>query len=256
MNNLLKTCTFLTFLLLISCSQTQKIAYYQNADVISPNASMTYESKLQPDDLLLITVSSPDPEAAAPFNAETMIVPMANGQSYAGQQQKQLYLIDKEGNIEFPVLGTIAVTGKTKIEATKMLKDKLLMYIKNPIVNIRIINFKVTVQGEVAKPGTYTISSERITIPEALSLAGDLTIYGKRNNILLVREVDGKKIIQRIDITKTDFINSPYYYLTQNDLIYVEPNVAKANSSTFNQNIPIWISLSSVVISLVLLFKK
>lgn len=120
------------------------------------------------------------------------------------------------------------------------------------IVNIRIMNYKITVQGEVAKPGSYTMSSERITLPEALSLAGDLTIYGKRDNIILVRETNGKKSYNRVDITKADFINSPFYYLSQNDLIYVEPNKAKANSSTFNQNTSVWISIASLVSSAVL----
>ena len=118
---------------------------------------------------------------------------------------------------------------------------------------MRIINFKVTVQGEVTKPGSFTIASERITLPEALSLAGDLTIYGKRDNIILVREVNNKKTFNRIDITKADFINSPYYYLSQNDLLYVEPNKAKANTSTvFNQNGPIWIAIASLLSSVVL----
>lgn len=256
MNNLKVLVVIFATLLSLGCSQSKKIAYYQNAESIKQEDGLSYESKIQPDDLLLITVSSPDPEAVAPFNAETMIVPLTNGQAYAGQQQKQLYLVDKQGNIEFPVLGSLKFGGKTKIEVNTMLKELLLKYVKNPIVNIRIMNFKITVQGEVNKPGSFTIVSERITIPEALSLAGDLTIYGKRNNVILIREIEGKKTVHRIDLTKADFINSPDYYLTQNDLIYVEPNGAKANSSTFNQNIPIWISLSSVVISLVLLLKK
>lgn len=256
MNNLKIFSVLLFVMIAFGCSQTKKIAYYQNIDGLQQESALSYESKIQPDDLLLITVSSPDPEAVAPFNPETMVVPLTNGQAYAGQQQKQLYLVDKEGNVEFPVLGSLKFGGKTKIEVNKLLKDLLQKYVKNPIVNIRIMNFKITVQGEVVRPGTFTITSERITIPEALSLAGDLTIYGKRNNVILIREVDGKKNIHRIDLTKADFINSPDYYLSQNDLLYVEPNGPKANSSTFNQNIPIWISLSSVVISLVLLFKK
>lgn len=256
MNNFKVLGVGFVLLITIGCSQTKKIAYYQNIDSIHQENTLSYESKIQPDDLLLITVSSPDPEAAAPFNLESFMAPAISGQAYNGQQQKQLYLVDKEGNVEFPVLGTLKFGGKTKMEVNQLLKDLLLKYVKNPIVNVRIMNFKITVQGEVAKPGSFTIASERITIPEALSLAGDLTIYGKRNNIILIREIEGKKIIHRIDLTKADFINSPDYYLTQNDLIYVEPNKPKANSSTFNQNIPIWISLSSVVISLVLLFKK
>lgn len=239
------------------CSQQKKIAYLQNVDTIKELGVSQYEPKIQPDDLLMIVVSAPDPEAAIPFNlsAESVSAP-ANQMATMSQRQHMLYLVDKQGNIEFPVLGSISLLGKTKAEIGSDLKNKLTKYIKNPIVNIRIMNYKVSVQGEVTRPGTYPINSERVTILEALSLAGDLTIYGKRNNVLIIREVDGSKKIGRIDLTNADFMNSPFYYLTQNDIIYVEPNSAKSNSSTFNQNMPIWVSLSSVLISLVLLFKK
>lgn len=243
--------------LLFSCKQTQNIAYYQNIDTLSTVNAPKLESKIQVDDLLLIIVSAEDPEAAAPFNLELVNLPTVVGQANAvGQKQHQLYLVDSNAEIDFPVIGKLKVGGKTKEEFTNTLKEKIKKYVNNPIINIRIMNYKVSVQGEVARPGSYNINSERITLPEALSLAGDLTIYGKRNNIIVVREQDGKKTIGRVDLTKSDFINSPFYYLSQNDLIYVEPNNAKANSSTFNQNIPVWISLSSVLISLVLLFKK
>lgn len=252
----------LNLLLATSCVNKKQIAYYQNINQgTSQETTNSFESKIQPDDLLLIVVSTPDPEAAAPFNLETISSPTAIGQTVQGQKQQQLYLVDAEGLIQFPVLGEIKTGGQTKSEVINVIKNKLNKYINNAIVNMRIINFKVTVQGEVAKPGSFTIASERITLPEALSLAGDLTIYGKRNNIILVREVNNKKTFNRIDITKADFINSPYYYLSQNDLLYVEPNKAKSNTSTgFNQNIPIWISvaslISSAVLSLLLINKK
>lgn len=241
-----------------SCNQQKNIAYYQNIDGQGSSSALnSYDATIQPDDLLLIIVSAEDPEAAAPFNLEAAMVPTMVGQSGLGQRQHQMYLVDKNGNIEFPVLGTINVVHKSKTEVIQDLKNTLsAKYIKNPIVNLRIMNFKVSVQGEVTRPGSYPINSERVTLPEALSMAGDLTIYGKRNNVIVIREVDHKKSVYKVDMTKTDFINSPAYYLKQNDLIYVEPNSAKANSSTFNQNIPVWISLSSVLISLVLLFKK
>lgn len=254
----LKLACFFVFLNGIwSCGQQKKIAYYQNVDSFKDLSGTQYESKIQPDDLLMIIVSAPDPEAAAPFNlsAESVATPTTQSLTMS-QRQHMLYLVDKNGSIEFPILGTIDLMGKTKNEAITVLKDKLLQYIKNPIINIRVMNYKVSVQGEVTRPGTYPITSERITLMEAISLAGDLTIYGKRQNVLIIREVDGKKIIGRVDLTKSDFMNSPFYYLVQNDVVYVEPNSAKSNSSTFNQNIPVWVSLSSVLISLVLLFKK
>lgn len=244
---------FLIFIisLTISCSQNKQIAYYKNIDSLNMEQSIaSYEPKIQPDDLLMIVVSAADPEAAVPFNLETTNVPSVVGQSGLAQRQQQLYLVDKDGMIDFPVLGELQFGGKTKTEVVATLKEKLKLYLKNAIVNIRIMNYKVSVQGEVLKPGTYSISSERVTLPEALSLAGDLTIFGKRENIILVREINGKRSFNRIDITKADFINSPYYYLAQNDLIYVEPNKAKSNtSSVFNQNIPVWISIASLVSS-------
>lgn len=260
MNTIKRATTLVTLtfviLLLSSCSQKKHIAYFQNIDSLTDINKSSFESTIQSDDMLMIVVSAPDMEAAAPFNLETTIVPNVVGQAGLAQRQQQLYLVDKNGMIDFPVLGPIKFGGKTKTEIVSILKERLNQYIKNAIVNLRIMNYKVTVQGEVVRPGSYPVTSERITLPEALSLAGDLTIYGKRDNIILIREVDGKKTFNRIDITKADFINSPYYYLSQNDLIYVEPNVAKSNSSTFNQNIPVWISLSSVLISLFLIFKK
>ncbi|MFM9987032.1 polysaccharide biosynthesis/export family protein [Flavobacterium sp.] len=244
----------LNLLLITSCGNKKQIAYYQNINqVASQEITNNFESKIQPDDLLMIVVSTPDPEAAAPFNLETISVPTAIGQTTQGQRQQQLYLVDANGLIQFPVLGEIKTGGQTKAEIISLLKSKLKKYINDAIINIRIINFKVTVQGEVVRPGSFTIASERITLPEALSLAGDLTIYGKRDNIILVREVNNKKTFNRIDITKADFINSPYYYLSQNDLLYVEPNKAKSNTSTgFNQNVPIWISVASLISSAVL----
>jgi len=258
LNTIYKNLVIIAILSLVSCKQQKNIAYYQSIDGQTSNSfSNTYDATIQPDDLLLIIVSAEDAEAAAPFNLESTIVPSMIGQNISSQRQHQMYLVDKNGTIEFPVLGTLNVIDKTKSEVVKDLKSRLsAKYIKNPIVNLRIMNFKVSVQGEVARPGSYPINSERITLPEALSMAGDMTIYGKRNNVIVIREVDNKKAILKVDMSKSDFINSPAYYLKQNDLIYVEPNAAKANSSTFNQNIPVWISLSSVLISLVLLFKK
>lgn len=253
-----KNCFSIVFSLLVivlstSCSQKKDIAYYQNFEQMGALPSNSFESKIQPDDLLMIVVSTPDPEAAAPFNLETISVPTALGQTNQAQRQQQLYLVDTNGVIQFPVLGEIKVGEQTKSEVINVIKGKLKKYINDAIVNMRIVNFKVTVQGEVARPGSFTIASERLTLPEALSLAGDLTIYGKRDNIILVREVNNKKTFNKIDITKADFINSPYYYLSQNDLIYVEPNKAKSRTASgFNQNAPIWIAVASLVSSAVL----
>ena len=141
-----------------------------------------------------------------------------------GQQTMQLYLVDASGTIDFPILGKLKISGMTRSEVLQMLQQKIGVYIKNPIINLRVMNFKVSVHGEVNSPGTFPVASDRLTLIEALTMAKDLTIYGKRDNILVIRQIDGVVTYNRVDITKTDFINSPFYYLRQNDMVYVEPN--------------------------------
>lgn len=170
-----------------------------------------------------------------------------------GQETLQPYLVNAEGMIDFPVLGKLKLSGLTRSEVLQLFEDKISKYIKNPIINLRIINFKVSVQGEVTLPGTYNVQSERITLIEALSMAKDLTIYGKRDNILIIREVDGVKSYNRVDITKADFINSPFYYLAQNDVVYVEPNKTKINGAAVGANTNVLISISSLLITVITL---
>lgn len=253
-----KSILFILLFLFFSCASKKDIVYYQNIDRINASQNITsYEVKIQPDDLLMIIVSAEDPEIAMPFNLTTVTIPNAsNLQSAMGQQTIQSYLVDRNGNIEFPVLGKLQVGGLTRTEVLQSLKDKIGVYIKNPIINLRIMNFKVSLQGEVNLPGTYNITSERVTLIEALSMAKDLTIYGKRDNILVIREMNGVKSYNRVDITKADFINSPFYYLAQNDVIYVEPNSTKINAAAVGPNTSVIISAISILISLsVLLFK-
>jgi polysaccharide export outer membrane protein len=177
--------------------------------------------------------------------------PAANAQ---GNILRQTYLIDPEGNIEFPVLGTIKVGGLTRVEATKMLKERIGEYVNEFIVNIRLINFTITVLGEVARPGAFTVQNERVSLNEALGLAGDLTIYGRRDNIFLIREVDGKKKYAKYDLTSINVVNSPVYYLSQNDVIYVEPNSARIKTSSFNPNNGILISAVSTLATIIAIF--
>jgi polysaccharide biosynthesis/export protein len=250
-----KTLPLLFLFLLFSCAERKNLVYYQNIDglALSEKAN-SYEIKIQSDDLITVIVSADDPETAIPFNLSTVTMPSnTNLSAVRGQEVIQSYLVDVYGDIDFPVLGKIKVGGLTRSEALKVLKNKLEKYIKNPIVNLRIINFKVSVQGEVNLPGTFPISSERVTLIEALSMAKDLTIYGKRNNILIIREVDGVKSYNRVDITKADFINSPFYYLAQNDVVYVEPNKTRINGAAVGSNTNVIISVTSLVITLVTL---
>jgi polysaccharide export outer membrane protein len=249
------TILFLSIVLFFSCASRNDVIYYQNIDGLKQNENVSsYEIKLQPDDLLTIIVSAEDAEIAAPFNLKSVSVQNPGKLDAAsGQQTMQLYLVNAEGYIEFPVLGKLKVGGLSRSEVIKMLQDKISVYIKNPMINFRIMNFKVSVQGEVTAPGTYTVDSERITLIEALSKAKDLTIYGKRNNILIIREINGVKSYNRIDITKADFIDSPFYYLAQNDVVYVEPNKNKINGAAIGPNTGVIISISSLLITLITL---
>jgi polysaccharide export outer membrane protein len=250
-----KTSLFCFVLFLFSCASKKDIVYYQGIDGAAPQGkSNSYEIKMQPDDLLMIIVSAEDPEIAMPFNLKSISIQNPGKLDVTtGQQTMQLYLVDANGFIEFPVLGKLKVSGLTRSEVLKMLQDKISVYIKNPMINLRIMNFKVSVQGEVNLPGTYNVASERITLIEALTMAKDLTIYGKRNNILIIREIDGVKSYNRVDITKADFINSPFYYLAQNDVVYVEPNKNKINGAAIGPNTGVIISISSLLITLITL---
>lgn len=252
---------FICTALCASCVSRKKIVYYQNLSDVNTDQVVNYESRIKSDDQLMIVVSSPAgvQEAAADFNLPVMGVSGVGTTSIDatnGQLRFQTYLVDAEGNIEFPVLGTIKLGGLTRAEAVKKLKDEISVYFKNPIINMRIVNYEVSVTGEVIRPGTFNIQTERITLPEALSMAGDMTIYGNRSNVLILREINGQKTYNYVDMTKADFINSPFYYLTQNDLVYVEPNKTKINSSAVGPNISVAISAVSVLIALAALLVR
>jgi polysaccharide export outer membrane protein len=241
--------------LLFSCASREDVVYYQNIDTMAQQHKISsYETRIQPDDLLMIIVSAEDPEIAMPFNLQSVSMVAPSRQDLViSQQTMQLYLVDASGAIEFPVLGKLQISGLTRSEVLGMIKKRIAVYIKDPIINLRIMNFKVSVQGEVNAPGTYTVDSERITLIEALSKARDMTIYGKRNNILIIREIDGIKSYNRVDITKADFINSPFYYLAQNDVVYVEPNQNKINGAAIGANTGVIISITSILITLITL---
>lgn len=252
----LKKVVLLSFItLIVSCASRKDVVYYQNIDSVAlQQKTDSYEIKIQPDDLLMIIVSAEDPEIALPFNLKSISMVNPGRQDLIrGQETMQLYLVDASGSIDFPVLGKLKIGGLTRSEVLQMIQQKIAVYIKDPILNLRIMNFKISVQGEVNQPGTYTVDSERITLIEALSKARDLTIYGKRHNILIIREVDGVKSYNRVDITKADFMNSPFYYLAQNDVVYVEPNKNKVNGAAIGSNTGVIISITSILITLITL---
>ncbi len=249
-NQLLILCIATLF---VACVSPKKMVYFQDIEGVEMSETIVnYEPKIQVGDLLSINVSAIDGEAAMPFNLyET---PMIGG---AASNAKPLtYLVNTDGEINFPVLGAMKVAGlSTKIIATDLTKT-LADYLKSPIVNVRLTNFKVTVLGEVKVPGSYTVPNERISIIEAIGLAGDLTIQGRRSTVLLIREQEGERKFVTIDLTNKKLFNSPYFYLAQNDVIYIEPNKTKLNSSVVGSNTGVILSSVSILITLITLLTR
>lgn len=238
-----------------SCFSYKKVPYLQDAEVVNnlQKELPMYDAKIMPKDLLTITVNTTDPEAAAPFNLTVQSSNnAARSTSLTGQSVLQQYLVSNEGTIDFPVLGSLQVSGLTKSEAENLIRQKLGTYLKEtPIVTVRMSNYKISVLGEVAHPGMFTINNEKVNIFEALALAGDLTIWGKRDNVKLIREdAAGQREIINLNLNKADIITSPYYYLQQNDILYVTPNKTKAKNSDVGQSTTLWFSATSILISL------
>ena len=237
-----------------SCVSTKKIAYMQNAKSIQYDSlpEDLYDARIKPKDLLTITVTTFDREGSLPFNL-TMPSAITQTTSLVAQPVLQSYLVDNEGEINFPVLGKINVIGKTKTQLEDLLKQLLKTYLKEePLVNVRFVNYKISVLGEVNRPNTFTVVNEKVNILEAFSLAGDLTIFGRRDNIKLIREhADGGKEIIILNLIDSELIHSPYFYLQQNDILYVEPNKAKARNSQVSTTTGLWISTASILLSTV-----
>lgn len=253
--------TFILLSLILSifnaCTSKKKLIYFQG-NLADTEANKNYNPVLKTDDLLSVTINGPDMEAVKPFNLPVSNMFNSNVGSYAqGAPTPPGFLIDTEGNIDFPVVGKIKLAGLTRSAAIELMKEQLKSYVSNVSIIIRILNFKVTVLGEVRNPGTFTIPNERITLPEALGIAGDLNITGVRNNIMVIRDVDGKKTEYKVDLTSKELFASPVYYLNQNDLVYVEPNRAKINSSVINPaNAGIVISAVSLIITVLALITR
>lgn len=231
-----------------SCVPNKKMLYLQGTpQTVTPPTS--FDPLLQPADELMIVISAKDPELAVPYNLNSIFL-QSNSSLMTGQERIQTYLIAKDGTIDMPMLGNIKLEGLNRMQAIDKIKGLLVNHIKDPIVNLRLLNFKVSVIGEVQKPGTMVVQNDRVTILEALSFAGDLTIYGKRNSIMVIREVDGVKTINTVDLTSSDIINSPYYFLAQNDVVYVEPNKTRVNSSVIGPNVTVILTATSLLIAI------
>jgi polysaccharide export outer membrane protein len=235
------------------CSNKKKVIYFQGN---LPSEVKNNNIIFRPDDILSIKVVGVDADAAKPFNLPVISDQQTGGYS-SGIPSPPGYVIDQDGNIDLPVLGKVKVAGLTKIQCVEFLKEQLKPYLNKPTIIVKLVNYKITVLGEVKNPGTFTIPNERITLVEALGVAGDLTISGIRKNILVIRESEGKRTETRVDLTSKELFNSPVFYLQQNDIVYVEPNRTRINSAQFNTGYAsIAISGVSLLVTLILLFKK
>lgn len=243
-------------LLLSSCGATQNVTYFSDLDSTNLAEVQMAEFKeplILPDDILQITIQTLDVNAN---NAMSQTSPSSTnataGIPSAGTAVTG-FLVDKDGNVEIPILGVMKLSGLTSTAAKELIRQRATLYYKDPTIQVRFANYKITVLGEVTKPSTYTVPNERVTILDAISMAGDLTIYGKRENVLLMRENGDKKEVVRLNLNSSKTISSPYYYLKQNDVVYVEPSKAKAaaNNAPRIQLITILISITTLLVTIV-----
>lgn len=247
---------FVVSLLFSSCYHTKEIAYFQDFEKYqqgqaSINTPENYQIKIHPDDELSIIVSAAmNPEAAAPFNLSPVISQSPTSSTVANGATYQSYLVDTEGNVTIPSLGKVKLSGLTVEQAKIEVESKLKTYIKDPIVTLRLLSFRITVLGEVNSPGTQNYDRQKVTILDAISQAHDLSIFARRENIRLIRDTDGKKEYYVYDLTKSDFMSSPYFYLKPNDLIYVVPNKERQGDAVMGQEKQYRTSLTMSIVSL------
>jgi polysaccharide biosynthesis/export protein len=255
----------IVFVMLGSCRTSQKISYFQDLDaeriaVLTDSLSTNMHVRIKPSDVLAITVSALDETAVAPFNMPAVSY-MHPGQTELGSTAGNLvtYTVDSQGDINFPVIGKVHLEGLTREQSIELLQNRISQYVKDPIVNVSFTNFYVSVLGEVNGAGTVWATGDRLSILDAISRSGDLSIYGRRDNVLLIREVEGHREFHRLDLTRSDIFASPYYYLQQGDVIYVEPNEKKQKNANYSQqdsyNMSLYsafISTASVIVSLVI----
>lgn len=237
--------------LMSSCVTQRQMTYFRDidseaADSINQKYKTQIDPTIKPGDAITITVTAIDQEAVTPYNLPTAVYSAPGSGQLQTTPNMQYYIVEESGMINFPVLGKISVVGLTRPQVAELIKEKLSGQVLDPMVVVSILNAKVTVMGEVVRPGQYTMPNGRMTLPDALAQAGDLTPYGKRDNILITREVNGKLEFARININSAELFTSPYYFLQQNDVIYVSPNKVRAISS---QNIGLWLSMVSTVAS-------
>lgn len=248
-------------LTIFSCAPRQEINYMQDIENLAlDNSIKNSRSTLQPGDQLIITITAKDMDVVKPFNqsyssSSTITqysVPSSNNLPQQLPVSGSTYIVDTDGNIMFPQIGSVSVKNENLETMRTKLTNLISEYVKNPVVDIKLTNFKVSVLGEVMRPGQYIIPDGNTTLLGALGLAGDLTPFGIRTNVLIVRNIDGQITKERVDLTSAQFINSPYYYLKQNDMIYVQPNANREKAARVDPNTGLYISVASVIASLVI----
>lgn len=244
----------LTTVLLVSCSAQKRVWYIQDAQAGIPEQILqSGQIRIKPLDRITVMVNSKDPELAVPFNSSSSYNSLS-GQlvsSANGAQSLQISTVDEKGMLDMPVIGKIEAKGKTRAELANAIAQKIVDggYINDPTINVQFADMKISVIGEVMRPGEYAVTRDRVSIFDALAMAGDLTVYGIRNNVAVAREVDGVRTIQYLDLTSKELFNSPAFYLQQNDVIYVKPNKYKAQSGEISQNRNFYLSLAGTAIS-------
>ena len=251
----------LTFIVILnSCASKKDYHYYQDIDeaYLEKLDKIKPEVEIQVNDILQVQIQTLDPLAAVPFNKTMGMGGVGGGGGAGGNQNLDLmgYIVDENGNIQLPFAGKINVVGLNLVEAELEVRSKLLSYLKNPYVSVRILNYKFTVQGEVKAPGTYKTTDPNLTLLQALGEAGDLTINGRRHDVMIVRTVGNERIVKRIDLTRSEWMNTPYYFVKQNDLIYVAPNSAKVTSSGYISNVGVLLSVVSILFSTFILIQN
>lgn len=241
-------------LLLASCKpQQDTLSYFQNVDTATFTASVDpslFVPKIEPADELSIAVTSIRPELALPYNLPLINPASVNeGNVRASQAGQATYIVSADGDITMPILGKIHVSGMTVDQLAAKITEMVSKDVKDPVVSVKLLNFKVNVAGEVAHPGSFAINSDRVSILDALAMAGDLTPYGLRENVLLIREENGKRAVYQLDLTNPDVLKSPYFFLKQNDYVYVAPNSIRNDNAKYNQNNAFKLSVISTIVS-------
>ncbi len=253
---------YLFLLVITACSTSRNLVYFDDLAASKEfRTPINNQSniRIQPGDLLDISISSLSPESNLLFNSGIVVPPgTPTNTTNTAPRLNEGYLVNNDGYIIFPVLGNVAVAGLTREQATEKLTDEISKLVKTTIVNLRILNFQVTVIGEVKNPSSFTVPSGKINVLEALGLAGDLTEFARRDNILIIRENNGERVATRLNLNSREILNSPYYYLQQNDVVYVEPNskVKIAQTEPGNRYIPIWAAaISTFAFSILTFFR-